>query len=140
MGGIIGIGHDVIELERIRDLLSGRLAERFMRRLWTEGERKLAEEQANTANTTPSARLVEYAAGRFAAKEAVAKAFGCGIGGMLGFHDMEIRPDKAGKPHVHIRPEALSKLGHEKDGIRLHLSITHTATLASAFVIIEKLS
>lgn len=115
---IIGIGLDLIELHRIKKLIERQ--ERFPQRILTEGECMKYEQLSNK-------RKVEFLAGRFAAKEAYAKALGTGIGKHLNFHDIEIETNEQGKPFI-----------HSKD-MRCHLSITHTNEYAAAQVIIEKI-
>ncbi|WP_028563821.1 holo-ACP synthase [Paenibacillus pinihumi] len=127
---ILGIGHDLAEIGRIGRLLSGRTGQRFMKRVLTAKELELAESKG--------ARLAEFVAGRFAAKEAVVKAFGCGIGNIMGFTDIEIRPDDKGKPCVRLSPEAWQRLGLQSAVVNVHVTITHERTMASAFVVIEK--
>lgn len=129
---IYGIGHDVVEIERVKVMLSGRIGEKLMRRVLTPAELELPGRSTRTA---------EFLAGRFAAKEAVSKAFGCGIGQVLGFVDMEILPDAAGKPSVSLSPTAWTRL--QLNGPKeytIHLSITHERHLASAFVVVEQLN
>ncbi|AZK44840.1 holo-ACP synthase [Paenibacillus lentus] len=128
---IYGIGHDVVEIERMRKMVNGASGDRLMKRVLTPAERELPGSKTRPA---------EFLAGRFAAKEAVSKAFGCGIGKKLGFQDMSILPDQSGKPHVILKPEAWERLdlGAGSTGYTVHLSITHERQLASAFVIVEK--
>ncbi|WP_339819909.1 holo-ACP synthase [Paenibacillus sp. FSL R7-0216] len=132
---IFGIGHDIVEIHRIERLLNKAIGERFRRRILTAAELELPGQ---------SARPAEFLAGRFAAKEAVSKAFGCGIGQVLSFTDMEILPDANGKPSVSLTPEAWERLGltganrPEDDGYAIHLSITHERQLASAFAVVER--
>ncbi|WP_026341969.1 holo-ACP synthase [Paenibacillus fonticola] len=127
---IYGIGHDVVEIERIRKIVAGHSGSRLMKRVLTSAERELP-----ACFTRPA----EFLAGRFAAKEAISKAFGCGIGKVLGFADMSILPDAQGKPFVVLESEAWKRLGLEEGprGYAVHLSITHERQLASAFVVIE---
>ncbi|CAH0118872.1 Holo-[acyl-carrier-protein] synthase [Paenibacillus sp. CECT 9249] len=130
---IYGIGHDLLEIGRIQRILSQPAGQRFLDRVLTEAERALAAERG--------ARLAEFAAGRFAAKEAVVKAFGCGIGEVIGFRDIEILPDSLGKPQCALAPEAWQRLNipeQERIGFTIHISITHQPNLASAFAVIEK--
>lgn len=116
-------------------LLHKAVGERLRRRILTAAELELPGQ---------AARPAEFLAGRFAAKEAVSKAFGCGIGRVLGFTDMEILPDAGGKPSVTLTPEAWERLG--LTGVRgpggsryaIHLSITHERQLASAFAVVER--
>ncbi|MCM3701252.1 holo-ACP synthase [Paenibacillus macerans] len=127
---IYGIGHDVVEIERVRRMLSGPVGERLSRRILTAAERRLPGQ---------AARPAEFLAGRFAAKEAVSKAFGCGIGRALGFADMDILPDASGKPTVSLSPEAWERLALPgPNRYVIHLSITHERQLASAFAVVER--
>lgn len=125
---IIGVGVDLVEIVRLKNLLKRPSAERFLQRILTPAERNTAQERA--------ARLAEFVAGRFAAKEAVVKAFGCGIGEMMGFQDMEVLSDALGKPVCTVSATALQRLRVEPN-VRIHLSITHTGRLAAAYVVIE---
>ncbi|PZD94969.1 holo-[acyl-carrier-protein] synthase [Paenibacillus sambharensis] len=125
---IIGVGHDVVEIARIRKILAGTAGERFMHRTLTDAEYERAKSKGES--------LAEYVAGRFAVKEAVVKALGCGIGTAVGFKDIEVLPDKLGKPVCTICDEALLRLKLEYP-IRLHVSISHERSLASAFAIAE---
>ncbi|WP_053217653.1 holo-ACP synthase [Virgibacillus senegalensis] len=116
---IVGIGIDIIELDRIENSLvkNRRLAERVL----TENE--LAVFQQLGARS----RQVEYLAGRFAAKEAYAKALGTGLG-KLSFQDIEILPDVKGAPKL--------KAGNDP-GQNILLSISHSKEYAVAQVVIE---
>ncbi|MCU6712214.1 holo-ACP synthase [Paenibacillus sp. J5C_2022] len=128
---ITGIGHDMTDVDRIAEAVGGRAGQRFMERVLTEAERKLASSYSGV-------RLHGFVAGRFAAKEAVVKAFGCGIGAVLGFQDVEILPDANGKPVCTIGEAAWSRLGLQPEYIRLHLTITHEKSIASAFAVAER--
>jgi holo-[acyl-carrier protein] synthase len=127
---IRGIGTDIVEIDRIRIILLNESSERFLMRVLTPAERGYADQRGG--------RLYEFIAGRFAAKEAVSKAMGCGIGQQLGFQDIEILPDIAGKPLCQIskRSRTVAKCG---DNTVFHLSITHSSKMASAFVVWEEL-
>ncbi|NMO97382.1 holo-ACP synthase [Paenibacillus lemnae] len=128
---IYGIGHDVLEIKRVNLLLSGTHGQKFMERVLTESERQLAEDR--------SGRKAEFTAGRFAAKEALSKAFGCGIGANIGFLDMEVLPDRLGRPVAAISGAAWSRLGiADPENYLIHLSISHQSELASAFAVIER--
>ena len=115
---IQGIGIDLVELERMAAVLER--TPRFVERILTESERQYAA-------TLSGQRYVEHVAGRFAAKEAFAKAFGTGIGKELSFHDIEIKRHDNGRPQI-VRPLA--------EGV--HVAITHTKQYAMAQVIIER--
>jgi len=121
---IQGIGHDLLEIHRISQAI-GRHGPSFLNRLFTPAE------QAYCLQHKESAR---HFAGRFAAKEAVAKALGTGFGTHLSWLDLEILPDEYGKPTVHLSGEAKSHFGDP----RIHLTITHGKELASAFALLEE--
>ena len=117
---MIRCGIDQIEIARVEQGIA-RLGERFLARLFTPGERADCADQP--------VRL----AARFAAKEAVAKALGTGIGD-VGWHDIEIRTGARGRPTLtlHGRAAALaSELGLREWDI----SLTHTADLAAAVAV-----
>src|SRR5690606_495277 len=92
---------------------------KFKNRILTPSERERLESLSEM-------RKIEYLAGRFAAKEAFAKAYGTGIGKDLSFQDIEIVTDDRGKPYI-VKPI-------EKG---VHLTITHSSQHALAQVIIE---
>lgn len=127
---ILGIGNDLIEIDRVKKIIQQSAGTKFLERILTPDEQKLAEQRKG--------RVFEFAAGRFAAKEAVVKALGCGIGKGMGFQDMEIIPDVNGKPECLIAGAALQRLGISSN-LRVHLSISHNETTAFAFAVIEVL-
>lgn len=118
---IVGIGIDIVEIGRIQQLMEQN--QKFIDRILTEEEKLIFSQLSN-------GRKAEFLAGRFAAKEAYAKAFGTGIGGSLSFQDIKILNDEHGKPIV------ISKT----DEHRVHVSISHSRDYAVAQVIIERLS
>lgn len=118
---LIGIGIDVVEVERIADAL-GRHGEAFGERIFTERERAYCSSQRRPA--------LHYAA-RFAAKEAVAKAFGTGIGKDLGWLDMEIIRRPSGEPALEL--SGTGKAYAEATGITdVKISLTHARDYAAA--------
>lgn len=129
---IIGIGHDLTDVLRVESLLDGERGERFLKRVLTDGERELAKPYAG-------ARLHQFTAGRFAAKEAISKAFGCGIGELLGFHDIDIYRNEDGKPICGLSEDAWTRLGLNPEYIEIHVTITHERAIASAFVVVERI-
>lgn len=128
---IIGIGHDLTSIARMERILNGAAAERFLQRILT------SQEYAYMQQHIGKKRLAEYAAGRFAAKEAVSKALGCGIGAQLGFHDIEVMRQPSGQPRCTLSEASLQRLKLADKPIAVHLSITHETQLASAYVIVE---
>jgi len=126
---IVGMGHDILEIERIADMRERSSWDRFLHKVLTDAERELASDRGG--------RIVEFVAGRFAAKEAVVKALGCGIGEKVGFTDIEILPDDLGKPSCTLSQEAWKRLVMDEQGYIIHVSITHQRSLASAMAIVE---
>ncbi|MBC8080536.1 MAG: holo-ACP synthase, partial [Gorillibacterium sp.] len=82
---IIGIGTDMTEIERVEKILHGKAAGPFLKRILTDAELAYLRERGG--------KQAEFVAGRFAVKEAVAKAFGTGIGSKIGFRDIEVMAD-----------------------------------------------
>ena len=122
---IVGIGIDVVDVARLRETLSRTPS--FRERCFTPGERAYAERARDSA---------ERFAVRFAAKEAVMKAMGVGLGA-FGFHDVEVVRAADGVPTLLITGDA-ARLADERGVIRWHVSLTHTETTAAAYVIAER--
>jgi holo-[acyl-carrier protein] synthase len=123
---IVGIGVDIVDVGRIKDLLE-RYRERFVRRVFTEAEAGYAER---------SVREAERLAGRFAVKEAVLKAFGTGKSQGILWRDVETIRGAMGKPEVKLYNKA-NKYMKKLKGNRILVSISHDGGKAVAFVIIE---
>jgi len=121
---IIGLGIDVCSIERMRRALE-RHGDRFFSRICNEAERRDLAQTADRAMTL---------AGRFAAKEAFAKALDGAPG--VGWHDVEIRRSETGRPAMTLHAAAQS-LATRAGAIRWHVSITHDAGVAAAVVILE---
>lgn len=128
---IIGIGHDIADMDRFESILNGQASERFMDKILTGQERELARRYEGQ-------RLVQFVAGRFAVKEAVVKAIGCGIGGKVGFSDIEVLPDAAGKPECRLSGGAWDRIGYHPSITAIHVTITHDRSLASAVAVLER--
>ncbi|MFD0589859.1 holo-ACP synthase [Paenibacillus sp. GCM10027627] len=129
---IIGIGQDLTDIKRIAGILEGKLGDRFLRRI-------LAEKELETALSYEGVRLHQYVAGRFAAKEAVAKAFGCGLGSQLWFTDIGVGRDCSGKPVCELSSEAWGRLRLSREETSIHITISHERELASAFAVVERI-
>ncbi|MCM3745003.1 holo-ACP synthase [Sporosarcina luteola] len=114
---IMGIGLDIVELDRIARL--DERSDKFRLRILSNKELSLYE-------SLPAQRKNEFLAGRFAAKEAFAKAKGTGIGKGCRFEQIEILKEPSGKPVLFFD-------GKEVAGF---VSITHTRTVAAAQVIL----
>ncbi len=123
---ILGLGIDIIEVSRIR-AAHERFGERFLQRLL-----RPAEIAYCLGHKSPAPRL----AARFAAKEAIAKAFGTGIGERLGWQDLEIARRESGEPFVILHGGA-PELLRDRGGSRILLSLSHTENYATAVAILE---
>lgn len=120
---IAGIGMDMIELARIERALQ-RFGIRFLARILSP-----AETDGIHGNR------VAYIAGRFAAKEAGAKALGSGIRGGIGWRDIEILNLASGAPKIQYHGAAGRRL--RAMGAAAHVTLTHTRQHAAAVVILE---
>ena len=118
---IQGLGTDIIEIERIKQSIE-RHGQHFLDRVFT------AKEQAHCLQFKDSA---PHFAGRFAAKEAVAKALGTGFGESLSWQDVEVLGDEKGKPEVYLSEKAKQQFKNAK----LLVSISHCHSHASAVAI-----
>lgn len=95
----------------------------------------LTEQERESVPMRPHRRY-EFLAGRFAAKEAIAKAFGTGIGQQLGWRDIEILPNAKGQPLVRLSERAQEQL-LAKQAYSIHLSISHSDGIAVAMAVWE---
>ncbi len=124
---ICGIGIDVVDLDRISRLLHSN-STHFLRVMFTPEEQILAQ-------NIPAPRLPSYVAGRWAAKEAVLKALGTGIG-PVSLHEVIIAASPSHQPCVVLVDRAL-RIAHDL-GIRSwHLSISHEKSIAVAVAIAQ---
>lgn len=128
---ILGIGTDIVEIARIHTLLKRQ--PQLLDRILTTEEKERLTGMGET-------RLAEHVAGRFAAKEAGAKALGTGIGQVIGFHDMQIASTALGKPEMTISAAACERLGKKMESLRIHLSISHSKEYAVAHVVLEEVT
>ena len=120
-----GIGTDIVECARVRGLVE-RHGDAFLQRVFTKEERDYC---MALAKPWPSL------AARFAAKEAVSKAFGTGIGAELDWTSIGVSRDANGAPSVVLDAKG-SALLKARGGQRVHLSLSHVETLAIAFAVI----
>lgn len=123
---IRGTGVDSVEIERIAQSLK-RFGPRFKDRFFTANEQNYCDFKPNSA---------QHYAARFAAKEAFAKALGRGIADGIRWVDVEVTRRKSGRPDLKLRGRA-RKLLKRHGKARIWLSLTHTASTATAFVVIE---
>lgn len=124
-GPVMGIGVDIIEIERVEAIYE-RQGERFLDRVYTSQEREYC-----LRHKKPGARL----AARFAAKEAVSKAFSTGIGEHLNFTSIEVVVGVRGQPQVRLDAKGV-KLLEEVGGSGVAISLSHSDIQAVAFAAI----
>ncbi len=125
---ILGIGIDIIEVARIEASYQ-KFGERFLNRILLPGEISYC-----LSHRAPG----PFLAARFAAKEAVSKAFGTGIGAQLGWQEIEVARKDSGEPYVILHEKAHNLL--QARGARaLLLSLSHTQAHAAAVAILESL-
>src|SRR5215472_7171757 len=123
---VIGVGVDLVDCARIEPSLE-RFGEKFLRRVFTEGEIKYSMSMKFP---------VRHLAARFAAKEAVSKAFGTGIGKAMGWRNIDIRKKKSGEPFLVFSGSAQELAG--KRGVTSALvTLSHTEQHAMACVVLE---
>jgi holo-[acyl-carrier protein] synthase len=121
-GGILlGLGSDIIDVERIRGVLE-RQGDRFLERVFTDEERTYC-----FSMKYPHTHL----AARFAAKEAVSKAFTTGIGAELGWKSISVYHGSRHEPLVRLDEKGLMLLRHV-GGTNVLLTLSHTETAAMA--------
>ena len=114
---IVGVGIDVVDLDRFEDSL--RRTPALRDRLFTPEEREMPETSL---------------AARFAAKEAIAKALGAPVG--MAWHDAEIVSEETGRPRFEIRGTVAAQ-AEALGVVHVHVSLSHDAGIASAVVILE---
>ena len=123
---ILGVGIDIIEVARIKASLE-KFGERFGQRILLPDETAYCLTHKNPA---------PFVAARFAAKEAVSKAFGTGIGAALGWQDMEIRRKESGEPFVVLHGKG-KKLFESRQAKQLLINISHTEHYAAVVAVLE---
>lgn len=124
---IVGTGIDIAEVPRVAEAIE-RYGQRFLQRIFTEGEIRYCESKAN--------RVERYAA-RFAAKEAGMKALGTGWSHGVRWRDIEVRRQPGGRPTLEFHGKA-GEFASNMGVTNIALSLTHTAEEAMAQVILEK--
>jgi len=123
---IVGTGIDIAEVPRIRDSIA-RFGERFLHRVFTDGEIRYCDSKAN--------RVERYAA-RFAAKEAAMKALGTGWNRGVRWRDIEVVRQPGGRPTIAFRGKA-AEFAAQLGAKNVSLSLSHTQEQAIASVILE---
>src|SRR6185295_1196059 len=123
---ILGIGIDIIEVARIQ-ASHERFGERFLKRILHPNEISYC-----LSHKAPA----PFLAARFAAKAAISKAFGTGIGAELGWQDMEVGRKESGEPFVILHGNGRTLL-EERNGRAVLISLSHTAQYAAAMAVLE---
>ncbi len=123
---ILGVGIDIIEVKRI-EASHEKFGERFIKRILHDNEIAYC-----LSHKAPG----PFLAARFAAKEAISKAFGTGIGAKLSWHDMEVAKRESGEPYVVLHGNG-QKLLAERGGRVVLISLSHTQEHATAVAILE---
>jgi holo-[acyl-carrier protein] synthase len=126
---ILGTGIDIVEVARIR-ASHERFGERFAARILRPEEMEYCLSHKDPA---------PFMAARFAAKEAISKAFGTGIGAALGWHDMEIQRKESGEPFVVLHGKGIA-LFQSRAAAKIHVSLSHTIQHATAIAILESIT
>ena len=120
---IVGIGNDIIEIERIEKAIS---KEGFKNKIYTQRELENIEKRGNRTETY---------AGIFSAKEAISKAIGTGVR-EFSLTDLEILNDDLGKPYVVVSEKLDKILKNKKEDYQIEISISHSKKYATAIAII----
>ena len=123
---IIGIGVDLVECSRIQHSLD-RFGERFLHRVFTDGEIAYSNSMKFPAR---------HLAARFAAKEAISKAFGTGIGQSMGWRDIDVQKKQSGEPFLVLTGGA-EALARERGITNALITLSHTDQHAVAMIVLE---
>jgi holo-[acyl-carrier protein] synthase len=123
---ILGVGIDIIEVGRIEGSYE-RFGERFVDRILLPNEISYC-----LSHKKPG----PFLAARFAAKEAVSKAFGTGIGAQLGWQDIEVCRKPSGEPFVVLHGKGVALL-QERNARAVLISLSHTQNHAAAVAVLE---
>ena len=124
---MISIGTDILRIARVEEVVE-RLGDRFVARILTPGE-----QEEYRVSQMPHRLLAK----RFAAKEAIAKALGTGIGRGVSWQDITIGHDGNGAPQVHLSGGALN-VATQRGGKRVELSLADEAEYVVAFAILAR--
>ena len=123
---VLGIGVDLVENARIEHSME-RFGERFLHRVFTAGEIEYSQSMKFPAR---------HLAARFAAKEAVSKAFGTGIGKAMGWKEIDVHRKPSGEPFVILEGGA-KKLAEERGVTKVWITLSHTEHHAMATIVLE---
>jgi holo-[acyl-carrier protein] synthase len=121
---LLGVGVDLVENARIKHSLD-RFGERFLQRIFTAGEIEYCQSMKFSGR---------HFAARFAAKEAVSKAFG--IGSAMGWKDIDVHRKRTGEPFVVLAGGA-KKIGQERGVTSVWITLSHTEHHGMAMIVVE---
>ncbi len=124
---IIGTGIDIVEISRIKNA-SLKWKDAFLKRIFTDKEIAYSKERSSS---------YQHLAARFAAKEAVLKAFGSGWNKRTEWTDIEVWNEESGKPKVELHNH-IKQLKNKKKVKDIIISLSHTRTYAVASAILVK--
>ena len=120
---IVGIGNDIIEIERVEKAIS---KEGFIAKVYTQREIENIVKRGNRTETY---------AGIFSAKEAISKAIGTGVR-EFALTDLEILNDDLGKPYVIVSDKLKKIIQRKKENYQIEIAISHSKKYATAIAII----
>ena len=123
---VVGIGIDLVECARIQHSLD-RFGDRFLRRVFTDGEIEYSMSMKFPAR---------HLAARFAAKEAVSKAFGTGIGKKMGWRDIDVHKKPSGEPFL-VFAGGAETLARDRGVKNALITLSHTEHHAMAMIVLE---
>jgi len=123
---VLGIGVDLVECARIQRSLD-RFGEKFLHRVFTHGEIEYSMSMKFPAR---------HLAARFAAKEAVSKAFGTGIGKSMGWRDIDVHKKPSGEPFL-VFGGGAEKLAKERGVTNALITLSHSEQHAVATIVLE---
>ena len=123
---ILGLGIDLVDCDRIANSIE-RFGDRFLRRVFTEGEIAYAQSMKFPAR---------HLAARFAAKEALSKAFGTGIGQQMGWRDLDVQKHESGEPFAVLTGGA-EKMATARGVRKVWISLSHTDQSGMATIVLE---
>lgn len=126
---VLGIGVDLVECARIQHSLD-RFGDRFLHRVFTDGEIEYSMSMKFPAR---------HLAARFAAKEAVSKAFGTGIGKAMGWRDIDVRKKPSGEPFL-VFGDGAERLARERGVTHALITLSHSEQHAVATIVLESQS
>jgi len=123
---VLGIGVDLVECARIEHSLE-RFGDRFLKRVFTTGEIEYSKSMKYPAR---------HLAARFAAKEAISKAFGTGIGKAMSWRDINVQKKPSGEPFLALTGGA-EELAKQRGVKNVLITLSHTDHHAMAVIVLE---